>query len=379
MTELSVVLPCLDEAETLAVCIAKARGSLAELGIEGEVIVADNGSNDGSQQIAAAEGARVIDVETRGYGAAVAAGVAAASGRFVLMADADDSYALDDIAQFVTALRSGADLVMGDRFAGGIDPGAMPFLHRWLGNPVLSFLGRRFFRIPINDFHCGMRAFRKDAVVQLGLRTTGMEYASEMVVRAALVGLRIDEVPTVLHRDGRSRPPHLRAARDGWRHLRFLLAFSPRWLFLYPALAMCIVGLLGLFWVGTGPRTVGGITFEVQTLLAFASFVIVGIQVAGMAVVARLYAENLGMLPPTRRTQLLARLTLEQGLVVGVALTLVGIGVFVWSLLHWASVSFGPLVVFDTMRFQIVGVLLLVVGVQLASVSFTMSLARGGG
>ena len=377
MIELTVVLPSLNEAETLATCIRKARASLDSLGVEGEVVVADNGSTDGSRQIALAEGARVVEVATRGYGAALMGGIQAARGTYVLMGDADDSYALDDIGAFVDALRGGADLVMGNRFDGGIDPGAMPFLHRYLGNPVLSTLGRRFFKISIGDFHCGMRAFRRDKILALGLRTRGMEFASEMVVRAAHGHLRIVEVPTVLHKDGRSRPPHLRTWRDGWRHLRFMLAFSPRWLLLYPALALTVIGAAGLLWVGTGPRTVHGVGLDVQTLLAFATFVIVGVQLAGLSIVARSYAAHLGLLPSSPRVErALERFTLEQGLVAGAVAFLGGVALFIWSLANWASHKFGPLVVFATMRFQIVGMLLIVVGVQLAMVSFTMSLTQ---
>jgi glycosyltransferase involved in cell wall biosynthesis len=227
LIELSVVLPCLNEAETLATCVRKAQESLLRLGVVGEVVVADNGSTDGSQEIAMAHGARVVDVPRRGYGAALMAGIGAAHGEYVLMADADDSYALDDLDDFVAALRDGADLVMGNRFKGGIEAGAMPFLHRYLGNPVLSKMGRVLFQIPVRDFHCGIRAFRRDRMMELGLRTSGMEFASEMVVRASLAQLNIVEVPTTLRPDGRSRSPHLRTWRDGWRHLRFLLAFSP--------------------------------------------------------------------------------------------------------------------------------------------------------
>jgi glycosyltransferase involved in cell wall biosynthesis len=230
--ELTVVLPCLNEAETLAVCIRKAKSSIASLGVDGEVVVADNGSTDGSQGIARDEGARVVDVPIRGYGAALMAGITEAQGTFVIMADADDSYDLSNLGPFLEALRGGADLVMGNRFAGGIEPGAMPALHRYLGNPVLTAIGRVLFRSPVRDFHCGIRGFRRDAIIGLDLRTTGMEFASEMVVKATLQKLAIVEVPTTLSPDGRSRPPHLRTWRDGWRHLRFLLLYSPRWLFL---------------------------------------------------------------------------------------------------------------------------------------------------
>jgi glycosyltransferase involved in cell wall biosynthesis len=329
--ELSILLPCLNEAETLAVCICKARASLAKLGIVGEIIVADNGSSDGSQAIARAEGAIVVDVPRRGYGAALAGGIAAARGEFVLMADADDSYGLDDLGQFVAQLRAGSDLVMGNRFAGGLEPGAMPFLHRYLGNPVLSRLGRLFFHIPIGDFHCGMRAFRRDAIRALEMRTEGMEFASEMVVRASLAKLNITEVPTVLRKDGRTRAPHLRTWRDGWRHLRFLLAFSPRWLLLYPALVISALGLIGLVWLSLGPQTVGGVSFSIQTMLACATGVIVGVQGLGLAAVSRSYAAHLNLLPISARLErLLDRVTLERGLVIGAAAILCGCPSSAW-------------------------------------------------
>ena len=235
MTELTILMPCLNEAATVARCVAKARGFLERAGIDGEVLIADNGSDDGSRVLAERAGARVIEVAARGYGAALTGGIAAARGRSIIMGDADDSY---DFARL-----EGYPLVMGNRFRGGIQKGAMPLLHRYLGNPVLSFVGRLLFRAKVGDFHCGLRGFDREAVRSLNLKTTGMEFASELVVKASLAGWRIAEVPTTLHPDGRGRPPHLRSWRDGWRHLRFLLLFSPRWLFLYPGLALLAVGI----------------------------------------------------------------------------------------------------------------------------------------
>jgi glycosyltransferase involved in cell wall biosynthesis len=378
MIELSVVLPCLNEAETLATCITKARRSMEELGIDGEIVVADNGSTDGSQSIAESLGARVVPVPERGYGAALRTGIAAAEGQFVIMADADDSYALDNLGPFVEALRGGADLVMGNRFAGGIEPDAMPALHRYLGNPVLSWLGRLFFRVPINDFHCGMRGFRRDRIMGLGLTTTGMEFASEMVVRSAINGLNITEVPTTLKPDGRSRAPHLRTWRDGWRHLRFLLAFSPRWLFLYPAVVLVVVGTAVFARLAVGPVTIGSVTFDIQTMIAAASAIIVGIQAGVLAMVSRAYASSLGLLPRSLRVErFLDRFTLEWGLIVGFAMTLAGVGSFVLAVLNWRETDFGALTTED-MRLPLLGMLLIVAGSQVILGSFLLSLTRIG-
>ncbi|HTU24878.1 MAG TPA: glycosyltransferase family 2 protein, partial [Pirellulales bacterium] len=265
--ELTVVMPCLNEAETIEVCIAKAQSAFAAHGLTAEVVIADNGSTDGSQALARRLGARVIHVERKGYGSALMGGIAAARGRYVIMGDADDSYDFTSIMPFVEELRAGQQLVMGNRFRGGIQPGAMKALHRYLGNPVLTGIGRLFFGSPCGDFHCGLRGFDKSAIQDLDLRTTGMEFASEMVVKATLGKLRVSEVPTTLAPDGRSRPPHLRSWRDGWRHLRFLLLYSPRWLFLLPGMALLLVGLLTGLWLLPGARTVGGIGLDVSTLM----------------------------------------------------------------------------------------------------------------
>ena len=377
--ELSVVLPCLNEAETLAVCVDKATQSLRRLGVVGEVVVADNGSTDGSQEIALAHGARVVDVPRRGYGAALLAGITAAHGEYVLMADADDSYALDDLGDFILALRSGSDLVMGNRFRGGIAAGAMPFLHRYLGNPVLSKIGRLFFDIPVHDFHCGIRAFRRDAMLALGLRTSGMEFASEMVVRASLANLSIAEVPTTLRPDGRSRSPHLRTWRDGWRHLKFLLAFSPRWLLYYPSLVLQVVGLLGVAWLAVGPHMVGRVGFGPHSMLACATMFVLGVQGVGLSAVARSYASHLGLLAPSPRLATLVRiLSLERGLLLGGLLFLLGVGCFGAALTSWGATGFGPLNLADTLRLPIIGMMLTVTGFQVITVSFTLALTRIG-
>jgi hypothetical protein len=342
-------------------------------------VVADNGSTDGSPDIARAEGARVVDVPRRGYGAALMAGIRAASGTYVIMADADDSYALDDLGGFLVELRDGADVVMGNRFQGRIEAGAMPFLHRYVGNPLLSTLGRLFFRVPVGDFHCGLRAFRRDRMLELGLVTSGMEFASEMVVRASLAGLAIREVPTVLRPDGRSRAPHLRTWRDGWRHLRFLLAFSPRWLLLYPSLAIQFIGLAGMTWLLFGPRSVGRVVFDVHSMLAFATMFVLGVQGLGLAVIARSYAAHLGLLAQSQRlVRILMRVSLERGLVVGGLLLLAGVGCFVAALTSWGAGGFGPLDVVSSLRLPIVGSVLAVTGFSIVNVSFTLSMTRIG-
>lgn len=374
--EVSVVLPCLNEAETLATVIENAKVGLAACTTHGEIVVADNGSTDGSQEIALAHGARVVEVPVRGYGAALQAGIAAARGAYVVMGDADDSYPLEDIADFVTELRDGADLVMGNRFAGGIEPGAMPWLHKYLGNPVLSYLGRLFFKIPIGDFHCGLRAFRKDRILELGLRTQGMEFASEMVVRSALGRLVLREVPTTLRPDGRSRRPHLRTWSDGWRHLKFLLALSPRWMFYYPGLLLLALGLIGMLTLAVGPVTVGAVTFDLQTFIAATAVFLAGSQTIGLALVARAYGSALGLLPESRRiTAGLQRLGLEHGLFVGFLLISAGVAAFIVALVRWGDIGFGDLEAAQA-RLPLLGLAGIVIGTQVISTSFAMSMAN---
>ncbi|WP_205230511.1 glycosyltransferase family 2 protein [Azospira oryzae] len=372
--ELTILMPCLNEASTLAVCIAKAKGSIDALGVKAEVLIADNGSNDGSQAIALAAGARVIAVAERGYGAALRAGIEAAQGRYVIMGDADDSYAFDVIGHFYQALQAGHQLVMGNRFRGGIAPGAMPALHRYLGNPVLSFIGRLFFRIPVGDFHCGLRGFDRQAILDLGLQTTGMEFASEMIIKAAMAGLRICEVPTTLKPDGRDRPPHLRSWRDGWRHLRFMLLLSPRWLFMYPGLALFSLGLGGSLWLLPGLRIVGGVGLDIHTLLYASAASIVGLQLMLFGVMARCTGSCLGILPPTSLTRwLLNRFRLEAGLLVALALIMTSL-VFVWqTFVGWEHGGFSALSPSDTMRRAIPAAALGIAGVELLAASFWMT------
>jgi glycosyltransferase involved in cell wall biosynthesis len=363
--ELSILMPCLDEAETVAACVHQASRYLATSGIEGEVIVADNGSTDGSPEIAADAGARVVPVPKRGYGAALLGGIRAARGTYVIMGDADESYDFTALQPFVDELRAGNDLVMGDRFAGGIAPGAMPWLHRRIGNPVLSFVGRLFFRAPVHDFHCGLRGFRRDSVLALDLRTTGMEFASEMVVKSCLAGQRIAEVPTTLSKDGRSRPPHLRSFRDGWRHLRFLLIYSPRWLYLYPGLVLMLVGFLASLRLIVGPVTVGSVTFDVGTLIYTSVLLAVGYQSVVFAVLTKAYAVVAGLLPPGRLWPRLQRFaTLEVGLVVGVALVVAGILGAVISFIRWRDEGFGELDTAQNVRVVLPAAMGLLLGVQ---------------
>jgi len=372
--ELSVVLPCLNEAETLATCVRKAQASISRLGIAGEVVVADNGSTDGSQAIAERLGARVVNVPIRGYGAALQAGIEAAQGRYVIMADADDSYDLAGLEPFLAKLRDGYDLVMGNRFAGGIAEGAMPPLHRYLGNPVLTAIGRLFFRSPIRDFHCGMRGFRRDAILRLELRTTGMEYASEMVAKAALRKLRVTEVPTTLAKDGRSRPPHLRSWRDGWRHLRFLLLYSPRYLFLLPGTLLVLAGAIGVVALSRGPVTIHGVNFDVSSLLFCAAATVLGAQLISFWAFAEIFAMGEGLIPADPKlVSAFNYVTLEVGLAVGFAMFVGGLLGAIVAVQVWRSTGYGPLDAAATMRVVIPSVTLMILGAQAIMGSFFLS------
>ena len=372
--ELSVVMPCLNEAETLEICIRKAQQALREANVAGEVVIADNGSTDGSVEIAERMGARVAHVKARGYGNALMGGIASAQGKYIVMGDADDSYDFGHIARFLEPLRQGADLVMGNRFRGGIQKAAMPPLHRYFGNPALTRLGRLFFKSPVGDFYCGLRGFRKDAYERMGLRTTGMEFATEMIVKATLLKMPIAEVPTTLSPDGRGRPPHLRTWRDGWRTLRFFLLYSPRWLFLYPGMALMLVGsLLGL-WLLPAPRVVGSVTFDVHTLVYAAAFVLLGFQAIAFAVFTKFFAISEGLLPPDPTLDKLFRyITLEVGIAVGTLLTVGGLALSFYSVGTWGSKHFGPLDYSHTMRLVIPAALFLTLGAQTIFASFFMS------
>ena len=375
MIELTILMPCLNEAATVGNCIAKARGFLERAGIEGEVVVADNGSDDGSRLVAAQAGARVVEVAERGYGAALAGGIAVARGRFVIMGDADDSYDFFQLEGFVERLREGYPLVMGNRFQGGIRKGAMPFMHRYLGNPVLSFVGQLLFRTRVGDFHCGLRGFDREAVRSLGLRTTGMEFASELVVKAALAGWRIAEVPVTLHPDGRGRPPHLRSWRDGWRHLRLLLLFSPRWLFLYPGLTLFALGVALTTLLYFAPIQVLGAGLDIHSMLYASAAALLGMQLCLFALFARVSAQNAGLLPRRPAVdRLLALLTLERGLLLGLSAVVCGL---LWSAAafwQWRETGFGALDPRVVMRDTIPATTLLIGGMEIMLASFLLSL-----
>ena len=373
--ELTVVMPCLNEAETVATCVRKAIGFLTASGISGEVIVADNGSTDGSQQLATDAGARVVPISEKGYGNALMGGIIAAQGQYVIMGDADDSYDFTNLMPFVTELRQGNDLVMGNRFKGGIAPGAMPPLHKYLGNPVLSFIGRLFFHSKIGDFHCGLRGFRRDSAISLGLQATGMEFASEMVVKATLANQKITEVPTPLAKDGRSRRPHLRSFRDGWRHLRFLLLFSPRWLFFYPGLALLLIGLGFGAAVATGPLTIGGVSFDVDTLVACGACVDIGFQAILFWLFTQVYAGSEGFLPTQPKVQtVLGKLSLERGLLTGAAVGAAGLVGLIFSVTYWQGHSFGHLNYEHALRLIVPSVTALVLSCQLILGTFFLSI-----
>lgn len=372
--ELTILMPCLNEAETLAICIDKAQAFLARAGIVGEVLIADNGSTDGSQDIARAHGARVVPIAARGYGSALIGGIQAAYGRYVIMGDSDDSYDFSRLEGFVEKLREGWQLVMGNRFKGGIAPGAMPPLHRYLGNPVLTGIGRLFFRSPSGDFHCGLRGFDRAAILGLDLQTPGMEFASEMVIKATIGGLRITEVPTTLSPDGRSRPPHLRSWRDGWRHLRFLLLFSPRWLFLYPGLIAIVAGALLMAWILPGPRRVAGVTFDIHTLLYASLAVTVGYQAIQFWMFAKLYGMREGIVPPDPTFgRLMGVATLERGLIAGLLLLIVGLGMGIAAVSVWDTSQFGELAPRSTMRLVIPSATAILLAFQTAYGAFFLS------
>jgi len=368
-------MPCLNEAETIESCITKAYKFLRGNGVEGEVLVADNGSIDGSQEIARRSGARVVDIPVRGYGAALIGGIEAARGQYIIMGDADDSYDFLELQPFLQRLRAGDELVMGNRFKGGIRPGAMPSLHRYIGNPVLSFLGRLFYYTSIGDFHCGLRGFSREAILKLGLVSVGMEFASEMIVKASLNQLRISEVPTSLSPDGRSHAPHLKTWHDGWRHLRFLLLHSPKWLFFYPGIALLSLGLLGIVTLMPGPlRLTSNTVLDYHTLLAASFAVLAGVQLVSFAIVARRYAAAEGFLPRIYRyPSVIEALTLERVLQVSAVMLTLGVFGLVWAFWYWARRDFGEIIYPGVIRIMIVSLTSIVVAIQLSASAFLAS------
>lgn len=371
--ELTILMPCLNEAETLEVCIRKAQGFLERSGIAGEVLISDNGSTDGSQEIAQRLGARVSHAPRRGYGAALINGIENARGRYIIMGDADDSYDFENLQPFVDRLRDGADLVMGNRFRGGIAPGAMPPLHKYLGNPVLSGIGQLFFRPNIGDFHCGLRGFNRDRIRALDLQTTGMEFASEMVVKSTLTRpkYRIEEVPTTLKKDGRSRPPHLRSWHDGWRHLRFLLIFAPRWLFVYPGLVAFFLGAIAVGILSFGGVQIGGIGFDVTTMVYASALCVIGYQSLLFFWLTKLYATQEAFLPTSPQFRgVVGKWTAERGLLIGVALFVLGVGIGIAQVIRWGSLDFGPQDAAEVVRIAIPSALGMILGFQTIMMSF---------
>ncbi len=375
--ELSVVLPCLDEARTIAACVQEACEAMTAAGINGEIIIADNGSTDGSQLLAEKQGARVVPITLKGYGHALRGGIAAARGRFIIMGDADLSYDFSHLPRFVEKLRTGDDLVMGNRFLGGIQPGAMPWKNRYLGNPGLTFIGQLFFRTSIRDFHCGLRGFSAEAYRRMNLQTTGMEFASEMVIKAVTLGMRVSEVPTVLRPDGRDRAPHLRPWRDGWRHLRFMLLFSPRWLFFYPGLLLMFGGaLLGALLL-PGPLKIGHVQLDVHTLLFAAGGILVGFQAVSFAALSKFFGIRSGLRPSeTSFETRLSKLTLETGILTGSLLITIGVLLWAGALWFWREQGFGSLQPAQTFRWVIPGSLCLALGCQMILTSFFLGVLR---
>ena len=375
--ELSIIMPCLNEAETLARCIETARLGIRRAGVHGEIIVADNGSTDGSPAIAKKLGARVVPVREKGYGSALRGGIQAALGKWILMGDADDSYDFSEADRFVKKFQEGFDLIMGCRLpigGGTILPGAMPWKNRRLGNPVLSFLGRLFFKCPAHDFHCGLRGFTRAAFEKMDLQTTGMEFASEMVIKSTFKQLKIAEVPVTLRPDGRSRPPHLKPWRDGWRHLRFMLLFSPRWLFLSPGIFLSTLGVIFSVALSVNDIKIGGVAFDVGTLAVACMTVIIGFQLVAFAFFTKVFAIAEGLLPDDPKfSRAFKFFTLEKGIGFGLFVLLAGVVLLVWALWIWKLAHYGDLQPVENLRRLIPAVTLIVLGVQSIFSSFFMS------
>lgn len=375
--EISIVMPCLNEANSLAHCIEQAKIFFERYRVKGEIIVADNGSTDGSIEIATRLGAKVVAIQQRGYGSALKGGIAESKGCYIIMGDSDASYDFSDLSAFIEKLRAGYDLVMGNRFWGGIKPNAMPPLHRYLGNPVLSFIGRVLFATPVRDFHCGLRGFSRAAVMKMNLQSPGMEFASEMVVKASLLKMKVTEVPTTLSPDMRNRRSHLRTWRDGWRHLQFILLYSPNWLFLYPGLLLSLFGLLLCLWVGPKPKWLGHVMLDVHTLLFAAGAVILGAQVIMFAIFGKVYAVSEGFLPPEGFLfRWVEKFRMEYGIAIGCFTGVLGLSGAIYSFYTWSTGNYGPLDPMWMMRSVIPSVLALVLGVQFIFSSFFLALLR---
>jgi len=376
--ELTILMPCLNEAETLAQCVEKARLGLERSGLPGEILVADNGSTDGSQAIAEKLGARVVAVPEKGYGSALRGGVRAARGRWIIMGDADASYDFSDLGGFVKNFQEGNELVMGCRLpvgGGTILPGAMPWKNRWIGNPILSFIGRLFFKCPAHDFHSGLRGFTREAFEKMDLKTTGMEFASEMVIKSTLKGLKISEVPVTLHPDGRSRPPHLKPWRDGWRHLRFMLLYSPRWLFLVPGLVLTFLGIVFSTALALRDIQIGNVHLNVGTLMMACMTVVVGFQLTAFAFYTKIFAIAEGLLPEDPKLNRLFRyFTLEKGIVVSLLVLAAGLGLLLRSVWQWKQAQFGPMPSMEeNLRQLIPAATLILLGVQSVFSCFFLS------
>jgi len=370
--EVSVVIPCLNEARSIAACIDKALAAFARANVRGEVVVSDNGSTDGSIELSREHGARVVHATVKGYGHALRKGIEEAHGTFIVMGDADDSYDFSELPRFVEKWREGYEIVMGNRFRGEIKEGAMPWLHKYLGNPVLSGILNLFFRSGVGDAHCGMRGFTKDAYMRMDLRTTGMEFASEFVIKAAKMRLKMTEIPITLWPDRRGRPPHLRSFPDGWRHLRFMLLYAPNWLFLAPGALLAVVGTALVFWLLPGPRRVGGVEFDIHTMFFGMIFVLLGVQILSIGFFAKVFSLSERFAPAERSLEgLLSRVTLETGLILGAVLAVAGFAGDVWVFRQWAASDFGG---FQQMRGLIFWSLWFFVGVQIVFSSFFLSM-----
>lgn len=363
--ELSFVIPCLNEEKTLATCIKKAKKFIEREGVIAEIIIADNGSTDASTEIALAEGAKVVDVSRKGYGAAISGGIKAAQGRYVIMGDADDSYDFENLDAFLKELRAGAELVMGDRFAGGIDRKAMPFLHRYLGNPVLSFLGRLFFKSSIRDFHCGLRGFNRKSIIKLNLTCPGMEFASEMVVKASLQGLKINEVPTTLKKDGRDRPPHLNTWKDGWRHLKFLLIYSPKWLFFFPGISLLLIGIIGIGTLSLGGISIGNLNFDYHTMLYSSAFAVCGVQMLSFAFISKTMGRMMALWKSSDAMLKTVDIFIqEKTLFFFFALLLSGLYLGFTTINRWGDINYGPITDLSILRLSIMSITLIIIAGQ---------------